>query len=331
MAGRRTNLALLVALLIAMGTGVGAFAVGTATGRAVVVSHGVAGIAVAVLAPWKQQIVRRGLRRRRRARWAGLALLVTTVVTLASGVAQAVGAAVPVPVTVMQVHVGAAVLMLIPIVWHVRTRPVRPRVGDVSRRALLRAGGVAVMAAAGWAAAERVYAAAGVTRRFTGSHERGSDDPARMPVTQWLADAAPTVDPDRWVLSIEDRLGSRRLALADLRAAPPRSRRAVLDCTGGWYAAQTWTGVPLADLVDVRDAQRLVVTSLTGYSRAFPVAMVDDLLLALDVAGTPLSVGHGAPARLVAPGRRGFWWVKWVTHIGVDDRPSWLQMPFPAR
>ena len=29
----------------------------------------------------------------------------------------------------------------------------------------------------------------------------------------------------------------------------------------------------------------------------------------------PLSHEHGAPVRLVAPGRRGFQWVKWVTHV----------------
>ena len=49
------------------------------------------------------------------------------------------------------------------------------------------------------------------------------------------------------------------------------------------------------------------------------------------VAGAPLSTGHVAPARLVAPGRRGFWWVKWVTRISVDDVPPWVQPPFPLR
>ncbi|NUR17262.1 MAG: molybdopterin-dependent oxidoreductase, partial [Dermatophilaceae bacterium] len=44
-----------------------------------------------------------------------------------------------------------------------------------------------------------------------------------------------------------------------------------------------------------------------------------------------LSAGHGGPVRLVAPGRRGFWWVKWVDRVGVDDRPSWSQPPFPLQ
>jgi DMSO/TMAO reductase YedYZ molybdopterin-dependent catalytic subunit len=55
------------------------------------------------------------------------------------------------------------------------------------------------------------------------------------------------------------------------------------------------------------------------------------LLLATHVAGQPLSAGHGAPLRLVAAGRRGFWWVKWVVRIEVVDAPWWLQPPFPGR
>jgi DMSO/TMAO reductase YedYZ molybdopterin-dependent catalytic subunit len=45
----------------------------------------------------------------------------------------------------------------------------------------------------------------------------------------------------------------------------------------------------------------------------------------------PLSSGHGAPARLVAPGRRGYWWVKWVARIELRDEPWWLQPPFPLQ
>ena len=35
------------------------------------------------------------------------------------------------------------------------------------------------------------------------------------------------------------------------------------------------------------------------------------------------------PARIVAPGRRGFWWVKWVAEIRPSARPAWAQSIFP--
>jgi len=73
----------------------------------------------------------------------------------------------------------------------------------------------------------------------------------------------------------------------------------------------------------------LVVTSATGYRRRLPLADAATLLLATRLAGRPLGAGHGFPARLVAPGRRGFWWVKWVVSIEVDPAPWWRQPPFP--
>ena len=40
---------------------------------------------------------------------------------------------------------------------------------------------------------------------------------------------------------------------------------------------------------------------------------------------------RAAAAEIGAPGRRGFWWVKWVVAVEVSDRPPWRQPPFPLR
>jgi DMSO/TMAO reductase YedYZ molybdopterin-dependent catalytic subunit len=55
------------------------------------------------------------------------------------------------------------------------------------------------------------------------------------------------------------------------------------------------------------------------------------LLVATRVGGQLLDAGHGFPVRLVAPNRRGFWWVKWVTRITTEALPSWWQVPFPTQ
>jgi hypothetical protein len=39
-------------------------------------------------------------------------------------------------------------------------------------------------------------------------------------------------------------------------------------------------------------------------------------------------LGDRVPAP-ASPGRRGFWWVKWVVSIEVDRAPWWRQPPFP--
>ncbi|NND14348.1 MAG: molybdopterin-dependent oxidoreductase, partial [Acidimicrobiia bacterium] len=102
-----------------------------------------------------------------------------------------------------------------------------------------------------------------------------------------------------------------------------------LDCTSGWYATQEWTGVRMDRLLGTVAGESILVTSATGYCRRYPIGDAPRLLLATGAGGSELSPGHGAPARLVAPGRRGFWWVKWVTEISVEERPWWVQAPFP--
>jgi DMSO/TMAO reductase YedYZ molybdopterin-dependent catalytic subunit len=44
---------------------------------------------------------------------------------------------------------------------------------------------------------------------------------------------------------------------------------------------------------------------------------LDDILLATHVAGEPLPAANGRPLRLVAPGRRGLDWIKWIAEIKV--------------
>jgi Oxidoreductase molybdopterin binding domain len=335
MAGRRTNLALFGLLALALATGALAYGIGTGWGRWAVVAHGAAGLGIVLLGPWKTAIARRGLRRERAGRGASLALVALVALVVATGVLHATGLGVSLgPVTSMQVHVGAALLSVPLAAWHVVARRVRPRRIDLSRRALLRAGAVAGGSAAAWGGLEVVGHLAGLPgsrRRFTGSHERGSFRPAAMPVTQWLDDVVPSIDPAVWRLAVARGDAPRRvLSLAEL--GPGRDRvRAVLDCTGGWYAEQEWAGIRLDRLLpDLPEGTRSVVArSATGYARRFPVGDLPAMLLALEVGGRPLAAGHGAPARIVAPGRRGFWWVKWVVSVEASETPWWWQPPFP--
>ncbi len=61
--GRQTNQALLVVLLLAFGTGVATVAIGSPDGAWVAIGHGICGVAVVLLIPWKSRVVRGGLRR----------------------------------------------------------------------------------------------------------------------------------------------------------------------------------------------------------------------------------------------------------------------------
>jgi DMSO/TMAO reductase YedYZ molybdopterin-dependent catalytic subunit len=347
MAARRTNLALLAVLVVALVTGGLAFAAGTGWGRPVVVAHGLAGLAVLVLAPWKSVVVRRGLARRHGpGRWASLAFGVVVLAAVAAGLGHATGIARALgPVSAMQVHVGAALVAVPLLAWHAAARGgIRVRRADLSRRALLRAGAVAGTAGLLLLAVEgaaRLAGLPGAHRRFTGSHRVAGPapaaatggpapaDPAAVPVTQWLDDRVQVIDPAGWRLEVRAGGTARAWTYAELAGFSDRVE-AVLDCTGGWYAHTAWEGVRLGRLLPPgAGGGSVVVVSRTGYRRRLPLADAPGLLLATRTAGRPLSAGHGFPVRLVAPGRRGFWWVKWVTAVEVDDSPWWRQPPFP--
>ncbi|WP_051683756.1 molybdopterin-dependent oxidoreductase [Blastococcus sp. URHD0036] len=343
-AGRRTNLGLLLLLLVAGGTGVLGYTVGTAPATTLVAAaHGAAGLGLLLLVPWKTVVVRRGRRRAmhtRRDPGVAIALGFTVALTVLTGVLHAVGLPGPWPVlggvAALQVHVAAAIVGAALLAVHVVGARQRPRRTDLGRRELLRTGALGLGAVALWGGLEgllRLTGAPGGRRRSTGSHERGTDDPTAMPVTQWIGDAVP----DDRASALEVVWGDSRVRLDADELDRGDEVRATLDCTGGWYAAQDWRGVRLDRLLagalprGLPDGGSVDVVSATGYRRRLPLSDTAHLLLATHAAGRPLSPGHGAPVRLVAPGRRGFWWVKWVVRVEVVDAPWWLQSPFPLQ
>jgi DMSO/TMAO reductase YedYZ molybdopterin-dependent catalytic subunit len=263
------------------------------------------------------------------ASWPSVALALVMVIAVVTGVMHATGLLQG--ASVMRIHVGAALASIPFAVWHVMARPVRPRPTDLSRRALLRGGALLGSSVAVYGAMEglvRATSLPGADRRFSGSYEAASFDPEAMPVTQWLDDSVPDVDVSVWRLRVVTQRGERAITFDELLGFRDRVR-ATLDCTGGWFSEQEWEGVMLWRLLDPTDARSVGVGSVTGYGRRFPVADARNLLLASRVGGRPLSAGHGAPIRLVAPGRRGFWWVKWVDRVEVGSTPWWWQSPFP--
>ena len=294
-AGRRTNLALLVLLSVVLLTGALAFAIGAEWGRWVAIGHGIAGVAIVLLGPWKSAISVRGYGKRGPASWPSIALALLVVTAVVTGVTHATGLLRG--VDVMRIHVGAAVASIPLAVWHIVARPVRPRKTDLSRRALLRGGVLLGGSVAAYGAMEglvRATSLPGADRRFTGSYEAASLDPEAMPVTQWLDDSVPHVDVDAWRLRVVTPRGERAITFQELSGFGDRVR-ATLDCTGGWFSQQDWEGVLLWRLLgDAGEARSVGVGSLTGYGRRFPVPDARGLLLATRVGGQPLSAGHGA-------------------------------------
>jgi len=182
---------------------------------------------------------------------------------------------------------------------------------------------------------------AGAARRFTGSYETGSFTPD-FPVVSWIADRPPPVDVAAWRLRVEGAV-ARPLSLTydEVAALAHSEVVAALDCTGGWYSVHRWRGAVVGDLLAragvLPTAASVTFEAVSGYRRRFPPAEAAAALLALgtvDESGQgqrPLSHGHGAPARLVLPGRRGMEWVKWVAVIRVNESRAVWQSPLPLQ
>lgn len=327
MAGRRTNLALLWATVLALISGVAAFMVGTEAGSWVVVAHGVFGLAIVVLVPWKSTIVTRGLAKRRQGRALSVFLTLATLLALTTGVVLVTGATDSIgPFTTMQLHVSFGLLAVSLTLVHLLQRPAPHRRADLSRRNALRVGGLAAAAGGLWLLVEGVLdlgSTRGGDRRFTGSHE--IEDAADVPYTQWINDSIQHLDPDTHEVSLLGRL----LTVSEIAEGQDRVT-ATLDCTGGWFTTQEFSGTRLDRLLGDVSGASIVARSTTGYWRRFPIEHADKLYLATHMAGEPLRAGNGGPVRVVAPDRRGYWWVKWVDTIEVDDRPPWWQPPLPT-
>ncbi|HEX9095680.1 MAG TPA: molybdopterin-dependent oxidoreductase [Candidatus Dormibacteraeota bacterium] len=332
---RWTNLALFVLLGVAFTTGWVAFFYSTAPSRASLIVHAVSGYAIVVLTPWKAVIATRGIQRRRRGWWASLVFTGLVIASVTAGILHSTGLLLGIgPFSAMEVHVGAALAAIPFVVWHVIARRIPMRAVDLSRRSLLRAGTLAASAGLAYGAGEvvvRLLSLPGSTRRFTGSYEYGSLQPAQLPVTQWLFDSVPSVDPAAWRLTVRTVNSMREWTYAELLAYDDRVQ-ATLDCTGGFYSTQDWSGVWLSRLLPAGErVGSLLARSLTGYDRRFAIEEAGRLLVATRLGGMPLDPGHGFPVRIVAPDRRGYWWVKWVTAITTDELPSWFQLPFPIQ
>jgi DMSO/TMAO reductase YedYZ molybdopterin-dependent catalytic subunit len=341
---RWINLALFGLLGLAFITGWVAFFYGTAPSRWSLIVHASSGYAIVALTPWKAVIAAHGIQRRRPGWWGSLIFTGLVIASVAAGILHSTGLLVSVgAISAMEVHVGAALVAIPFVAWHVVARRIPIRAVDLSRRSLLRAGALLTGAGLSYAAGEgvvRLLTLPGSTRRFTGSYEYGSLQPTQLPVTQWIADPVPAIDPKTWRLTIRAGAGIRDWTYDELLAFDD-GVRATLDCTGGFYSTQDWSGVWLRRLLNSSPSplagegrgggSSLHVRSSTGYDRRFALRDAGRLLIATRLGGMPLDPGHGFPVRLVAPDRRGYWWVKWVTGITVDALPSWWQLPFPIQ
>ncbi|HOV37926.1 MAG TPA: molybdopterin-dependent oxidoreductase [Spirochaetales bacterium] len=115
------------------------------------------------------------------------------------------------------------------------------------------------------------------------------------------------------------------LTFEEMKALPAVRKNLTLTCPGYFTDSGTWTGVPVRVLLEKAGVQKdakIVIFSVPddSYRTRFPVAeaMHEDMLIAYEFNGKQFHRVHGFPLRLVAGGKEGSDWVKWLQKIVVE-------------
>lgn len=98
-----------------------------------------------------------------------------------------------------------------------------------------------------------------------------------------------------------------------------------LYCVEGWQVKALWKGIPLPELLakaGVKPGAKVVIfRSVDGFSTSIPLDYVLDkkLMLAYKINGVTLPPERGYPFELVAEGKWGYKWIKWVNQIELSN------------
>lgn len=158
----------------------------------------------------------------------------------------------------------------------------------------------------------------------------------------------PKTSAEGWTVAFSGELRKPcTLSLDDLKRRKVRTVTATLECGGngsspgflGAIGNMRWTGTPLGPLLrDLGLTKRSEEVVFYGadekvekirendypqhFARSLSLehALRDEVLLAWEMNGEPLSDAHGLPLRLIVPGWFGIAWVKWLNRIEVLDR-----------
>jgi DMSO/TMAO reductase YedYZ molybdopterin-dependent catalytic subunit len=152
--------------------------------------------------------------------------------------------------------------------------------------------------------------------------ERGKQEP--LTVTGYEPDKRIS-DLDAWRLRVWGEVDKElSLTYGELKAMGMSDTDAPLNCVLGFTDYRDWRGVPIADVLERAGPRGTFIT--VRDDRDFSASLSLDYvntrkpILAWEANGEPLPREHGWPIRVVAPGKYGYKWVKWVTGIEVHSR-----------
>jgi DMSO/TMAO reductase YedYZ molybdopterin-dependent catalytic subunit len=145
----------------------------------------------------------------------------------------------------------------------------------------------------------------------------------------------PTVDAQGWSLGVGGLVDRpMKLSVSDLRGLTSTTEYVTLECIsnnvgGPLMSTGSFTGVSLRDLLNKAGPQAggtwAAFKARDGYAESLPMSLIQgapEILVAYELDGAPLPMGHGFPARILIPGHYGMKGPKWLDSITVVDHES---------
>jgi len=139
---------------------------------------------------------------------------------------------------------------------------------------------------------------------------------------------------DSYRLTISGLVDSARMYTYDEVIKRTNHKKVVtLNCVEGWSVTILWEGVLVKDLIQEVDvdstANTVIFHAHDGYSTSFPLSYVmeNDIIMAYRMNNLTMPPERGFPFQLVAEGKWGYKWVRWITEIELsadeDYRGFW--------
>jgi sulfoxide reductase catalytic subunit YedY len=130
------------------------------------------------------------------------------------------------------------------------------------------------------------------------------------------------IDAARYQLKIHGLVEKpQSLSLTQLHQLPQESQNSRMKCVQCWSSRTVWGGFRFGHLAELAKPLRTAkAVRLDCADKWYEYFSIEDLLkphvlLALEMAGKPLPDRHGAPLRLIDPGRYGYKSAKLITSI----------------
>jgi DMSO/TMAO reductase YedYZ molybdopterin-dependent catalytic subunit len=145
----------------------------------------------------------------------------------------------------------------------------------------------------------------------------------------------PTIAAQGWTLGVGGLVDKPlKLSMSDLRGLPSVDQYVTLECIsnnvgGEQMSTGSFKGVSLNSLLAMASPQTAgtwaAFKARDGYAESLPMSLIQgapEILVAYELDGAPLPVGHGFPARMLIPGHYGMKGPKWLDSINLVNAES---------